>query len=411
MKFFIFPFLLPLLIFCENSNQRGGERGPRGTADVELSDGELSGGERDDRRFEDRDSARGDRSDCNREADRDGARVTLKTDLDYVDSKNLGRYELEGRCSERRRPVFIEVNGYRISKNPLCERGKWEVFLNLTNLAVKTDRMSFRIFHGSDSNVICKTVRVAFSCPKNYIPIPSDKDFYRSSFCVMKYEAKLDESDSKAVSVPGGRPLTHISHAQALELCRENGSRYDLMTNRQWQNIVRLIEKEDSNWSKGKSRVSAGNSLNCGVTVGSPRPAKENDKDDCAGTNCGSGWHYKRRTHFLPNGHTLWDMCGNVGEIMKDENKSQYDFNDYVYKMPLNLRRKFGPRKDYSGSGSELRRNEYWGLGRAELSASKSLIIRGGQNRSAGVFSVSLKYEQDRSRLSGDVGFRCVYIP
>ena len=361
----------------------------------------------DDREEPENGGPRIDRSGCDDEARRRRPRVTLKTELDYVDSRNAGRYEMEGRCSERDRPVTIEVNGHKISKNPFCKKGKWKVFLNLTSLASKKDTIFFRISHTGASD-ICREIRVAFSCEENYIPIPSNEDFYDGSFCVMKYEAKLE--GGKAVSQPEGRPLTRISHPNAIDLCRANGSRYDLITNDQWQNIARLIEKEDKNWSSGKSRVRAGNSLNCGVNTGAPKAASDDDRDDCAGTKCGSKWHYKRRTHFLPGG-VIWDMCGNVGEMMKDANKSAYKFNDYVYKMNLTLRRKFGPKKDYTGTGSELRRNQYWGLGHADLSGGKSLIVRGGQNRSGGVFSASLQYDQNKSRLGHNIGFRCVYIP
>ena len=390
MKIIFCLFFLFSLSFCTPDGERRDE-----------DDGDITD-------IDDSEESRIDRSGCNDEIRRGEPKITLKTDLDYVDSRNAGKYEMEGRCSETNRLVTIEVNGYKISKNPFCQRGKWKVFLNLTSLAAKKDTIFFRISHGEDANVICQEVRVAFSCKKNYIPIPSNEDFYDSSFCVMKYEAKLE--DGKAVSQPEGRPLTRISHSNAIDLCRANGSRYDLITNDQWQNIARLIEKENKNWSSGKARVSAGNSLNCGVNVGAPKAASNDDKDDCAGSKCGSKWHYKRRTHFLPNG-VIWDICGNVGEMMKDANKSKYSFSDYVYKMNASVRKKFGPKKDYSGTGSELRRNQYWGLGYANLKSGKSLIIRGGQHRSAGVFSANLQYNQDRSRLGHNTGFRCVYIP
>ena len=389
MKLFVYMFFLFSLSFCV---PRGGRDRGRDISDIDFSDG-----------------SRINRSGCNHEARRGDPKVTLRTNLTYVDSHNAGRYELEGRCSEKDRLVTIEVNGHKISKNPYCSKGKWEVALNLTYIASREDMIFFRIAHGRYSNVVCKEVRVAFSCEENYIPIPSDKDSYESSFCVMKYEAKLD--DGKAVSQPEGRPITRISYTNAVDLCRANGSRYDLISNEKWQNIARLIEKEDRNWSVGKARVREGNSLNCGVAVGAPQSASDDDKDNCSGSNCGSEWHYRRRTHFLPNGHVIWDMCGNVGEMMKDRNRSNYSFSDYVYKMTAALRRKFGPKKDYSGIGDDLRRSQYWGLGYAELEDSGSLIVRGGQHRAAGVFSVNLRYDQDDNRLGHDVGFRCVYIP
>ena len=390
MKLLVCILLLFSLSFCDSQRRY---RRDWDTVDLDLSN-----------------RPRINRSRCNREPYRDEPEVTLKTILPYVDSRNAGKYELEGRCSERNRLVTIEVNGYKISKNPYCSKGRWKVSLNLTYLATKENNIFFRIAHGEDSNVICEEVRVAFACEEGYIPIPSNEDFYNSSFCVMKYEAKLEKS--KAVSRPEGRPITRISHADAVALCRSNGSRYDLMTNDQWQNIVYLIEEEDKNWSYGKARVRDGNALNCGVSIGSPKAASRDDRDDCAGSNCGSKWHYKRRTHILPNGYVIWDMCGNVGEMMKDKNENSYSFNGYIYEMTSTLRKRFGSKKDYSGSGDRnLRRNHYWGLGYANMRNGKSLIVRGSQHRAAGIFSVNLQYDQDRNRQGHDIGFRCVYIP
>lgn len=393
MKFLICLLLLFSLSFCDTRRQRRPRIGD--AIDIDFSGPGHS---------------RINRSRCNRQPYKDEPEVTLTTILPFVDSRNTGMYELEGRCSERDRLVIIEVNGYPIRKNPYCRRGKWKIFLDLTPLANRESNIFFRITHGEDSNVVCEEVRVAFRCKgKGYIPISSNKDFYDSSFCVMKYEAKLE--DTQAVSKPEGKPITNVSYADAVALCKNNGSRYDLISNDQWQNIAHLIEKEDRNWSVGKSRVRDGNILNCGVSIGSPKAASTDDRNDCAGSNCGSKWHYKRRAHYLPSGHVIWDMCGNAGEMMKDKNQDNYNFNDYVYKMTSTLRKRFGPDKDYSGGSGDLRRTYYWGLGYAYLKSSGSLIIRGGQNRAAGIFSVNLRYDQDRTRLGHDIGFRCVEIP
>ena len=391
MKFLICILLLFSLSFCNTQRQRR----PRSGETVGI---DFSGP-----------GSRINRSRCNQEPDGDDSEVTLKTVLPFVDSRNAGLYELEGRCSERDRLVTVEVNGYPIRKNPYCRGKQWKVSLNLTYLAAKESNIFFRIAHGEDSNVICEEVRVAFKCEEGYIPISSNEDFYDSSFCVMKYEAKLE--DTRIVSKPEERPMTNVSYTDAVALCKSNGGRYDLINNDQWQNIVHLIEEEDRNWSAGKSRVRDGNTLNCGVSSGSPKAASTDDKNDCAGSNCGSEWHYKRRTHYLPNGYVIWDMCGNAGEMMKDKNQNSYSFNGFVYKMTTTLRKRFGPNKDYSGGSGDLRRSYYWGLGYASLKSGNSLIIRGGQHRAAGIFSVDLRYDQDRSRLGHNIGFRCVYIP
>ena len=351
---------------------------------------------------------------CNLDAYRNGPEVSLDP-LEYLNSKNASQYELKGRCSDSDRVVGIQVNGYNISSNPFCDRGRWQVFLDLSNSIFTEDKnLTFRVSHGEDSNVICETVRTTFSCPENYIPIPGNEDFYERSFCVMKYEAKISGSkdNPKAVSKPEDKPISYVSHSQAVALCKAKGSHYDLINNDQWQNIARLIEEEDQNWSRGRSRVVDGNHLNCGVHIGNPKAADKDDNKDCGGRSCQTGWDYRRRTHLLPNGQIIWDMCGNVAEIMKNKNTDKYHNGvDLVYNMSAKIRRVFGPRKQYAGVGTDLRKSHYWGLGEAKLAKSRDLIIRGQQGRDAGVFSVDLNYSQSEARLGTRLGFRCVYVP
>ena len=369
-----------------------------------------------------------DRNECNGESRRGDPEVSLSP-LDYIDSINAGRYELKGRCSEKNRAVQVTVNGYKLKKTPHCDKGRWEVFLDLAGLSVDSKKVSFRITHGPDSNVVCEDIKVAFTCPKNYIPIPRIQDIHRdeslhaNSFCVMKYEAKIEKSGGgviKAISQSDGRPIANISHTNARTLCQANGSRYDLISNDQWQTIARLVEEHDKNWSLGKGGVVNGNILNCGVSRGAPQPASRDDKNDCSlGIRCGSQWHYRRRTHLITSSNlVIWDICGNVGEMMKDKTDTRKLTSSIRQDEPVsklsgerNFRNLFGPKKNYSGVGYDLKRKAYWGLGYAELSDAKNLIIRGGQSREAGVFSVNLENDQSDSRVGHNVGFRCVYIP
>ena len=219
------------------------------------------------------------------------------------------------------------------------------------------------------------------------------------------------EGDSKASSVPEGRPRTGISYQDAVDLCSNNGPRYDLISNDQWQTIARHIEAHDDNWLSGRAFRTSGNSLNCGVAGGGRQEASFDDEDSCGGYACEKGsWSYFRRTHFLPDGHVIWDFCGNAGEMVKDKNSTNYSFDDYVYLLRGGAKDRFGPAKTYSEGVEDkgLRKSRYWGLGEADLKKSGSLIIRGGRGLNAGVFSVNLDRDQDDNFIPA--GFRCIYI-
>ena len=121
-------------------------------------------------------------------------------DLEFVDSKNVGEYLLQGKCELKNSLVYVTVNGYKTNKNPKCDRGKWKITLNLSSVSTEKNNIIFHITHNKET--ICKQVRVAFLGPKDYIPISYREDYYESGFYVMKYEAKLDAQgpSSKALS-------------------------------------------------------------------------------------------------------------------------------------------------------------------------------------------------------------------
>ena len=335
---------------------------------------------------------------------------------DYVDSINAGNYELKGRCEERGRAVSIKVNGYPISDDPACNRRRWKLVLDLSSIATSEKEIFFEANHNGDT--ACIKALVGFSGPKNYIPVPYNEDQYKSSFYVMKYEAKIKDkgtSEAKAVSQPEDEPLTGVSHSDAIKLCRNNGPRYDLIQNSQWQNIALSIEDTDVNWSKGRRNSVDGNSLNCGVIRNSAQPANADDRKDCADDSCGKNWDFKRRTHLLGNGEVIWDICGNVAEIMKDKYSDNLSFTGYIFKLSGRLKNLFGPDRTYRTGDDEAGRdrdNYYWGLGQANIESDHDLIIRGSGTRSGhGIFSVSINSDQSSSRSRHKIGFRCVYIP
>ena len=182
------------------------------------------------------------------------------------------------------------------------------------------------------------------------------------------------------------------------------------MQNSQWQNIALSIEEFDENWSQGRSTPSDGNALNCGVFIGNPREASANDDDDCAVTSCNSGWDQNRRTHILSKGEKIWDICGNVGEIMKDKYRGNDTFDDYTYQLFPKLKALFGPKRSYQIIDANRRSNS-WNLGYAKIARDKDLIVRGLPGREAGIFSVDITNNQvSRRGYSGDIGLSlCLY--
>ena len=340
--------------------------------------------------------------------------ISIRGDLDYVDSINVGNYPLKGRCDNHNNVVAIKVNGYDISDNPACNRGRWELELDFTSIASPEKDIILHISHSGET--ICQRLRVAFSGPVNYIPVPYMEDYYESSFFVMKYEAKLTgkgSSSAKAISQPEERPITRVTYDEAVKLCRNNGSRYDLMQNSQWQNIALSIEETDINWSSGRQSSSENNSLNCGVTSGGAKPASSNDRDDCADSSCNAEWDFKRRTHILSNGQVIWDICGNVGELMKDKYTLNRGFDGSVFELSGELKRLFGPDRNYNIIDSD-RRSLNWGLGEADIEGNHNLIVRGFAPRARGkngIFSVAVTEDQSSRRTLNQQGFRCVYIP
>ena len=396
-KISLFSSLFAVALACTPRDSRKG----RGNISQILTEDEDGGrGDRRDNHF------RGSCSQRNSYSDE----VSINH-LKFVDSRNAGQYLLEGRCEEEDKAVFITVNGYDISHNPKCDRRRWEVTLDLSSMAHQKDKIVFQIKHNNET--LCKEAQVTFTGPKNYIPVPPSDDHYESSFYVMKYEARIDgkSSSAKAISTPKDKPVSRVSYQEALDLCQNNGNRYDLIQNVMWQNIVLSIENTAENWSEGRLALSDNNNLNCGVSRGFAQPASLNDLDDCATRSCQSDWDENRRTHILENGERIWDICGNVGEMMKDKYTGKESFTGSIYELSSQLKKLFGPKRTYRLVNSH-RRDKKWNLGSVEIQSENDLIIRGAQGSFTGIFSVEITRDQVSHRGSiHNVGFRCVYIP
>ncbi len=182
-------------------------------------------------------------------------------------------------------------------------------------------------------------------CPSGYVPVPGNPLYGTNDFCVMKYQAKAMDRDTRELVEDGcggnwdidncllvppiswsGRNYIPVSVPEAspwvgLEYFNRNG--YDvkdacrvvdarLMNNYEWMTIARNIEALGDNWTggaPGEGQLIQGNSFS--DLFERPKPADS------------EGSEAERRTFVLTNGEVIWDMAGNVWEWLDDS--ADYD--------------------------------------------------------------------------------------
>lgn len=178
------------------------------------------------------------------------------------------------------------------------------------------------------------------SCPSGYVVVPGNSLFGTNDFCVMKYEAKVDDdgdgigdttyataentwpNHTEPVSAPGrnlvssaeGYPVARIEQADARTACEAVGSR--LMNNREWMTIAPNVESVSSNWTGG---TVGGGGFFRGHTDNSPGVALEAGSDSDGYIFTGqTAPSIERRTLTLSNGEVIWDLSGNVMELLDE---------------------------------------------------------------------------------------------
>ena len=229
-------------------------------------------------------------------------------------------------------------------------------------------------------------------CPTGYVPVPGNAIYntnYASTggFCVMKYEAKVDENSDgigdsnvsciydggsyntwKAVNSDGtqktgcdidfvnrtivssaqGYPLTYIAqdyssdYIDAKRACAGLGNNYHLITNGEWMTIVRNIELQPQNWSSGvvgQGQLKSGNTgtayTNGSYDGANPEYTAKTSADETAKL-------------VLSNGSEVWDLSGNVWEwvdktsTLAEQPDLAFDSNDELFTG--------GSYVEYSGS-------------------------------------------------------------
>lgn len=228
--------------------------------------------------------------------------------------------------------MTIKVGDFRPSEQPICTAQNFVITFELTRYDLPSS-MTLDIKHakadGSEAKEITKTISNSFICATNYVAVPPRVGYSDKAFCVMKYEAK--DVGSTATAQVTGTPWVTISPTDAFAKCQAIGTGYDLITNDEWQTIVRNAEDVAVNWSSRTIGHSRG--MNIGHSDGTPSntlAASTDDNAGCEGTGqaCSTSlWDAQRRTHMLTNDRIIWDMGGNVTEYVKDRYDSSAQTN------------------------------------------------------------------------------------
>jgi formylglycine-generating enzyme required for sulfatase activity len=215
-----------------------------------------------------------------------------------------------------------------------------------------------------------------------------------------------------------GRPWVRIRRTDsgvlldAERACSNLGSGYTLINNAQWQAIARNIEGQLSNWTNGTTTGT--NSINTGHSDNNPSQAcdgtVQNVEGDCLTLNTTAS---QKRTHDLSTGEVIWDIAGNVWEMVSDNNTTVQGPDSYVSLLTSSTANlaKWGPAGDYTTKNS----GEYGGLGIGFLSRNNGAVSRGGfwisVHASGALYSTGVyttRLDLGPTAVGGSIGFRCV---
>ncbi len=265
------------------------------------------------------------------------------------------------------------------------------------------------------------------SCPEGYIKIPIAENVL--NMCVAKYEMKKDNSGN-AVSRPEGLPWVKITLNEAIQACRANGKRYDLITNQAWNYIGITLSEVGDNWNTGIDMYGALNTGFVSKDMASPLEASADDiNDNCYKTDedCNfNTWAPSRRTHVFQNKEVIWDLSGNVAEFVSGEIDAnvnlEFNYIKFLQKRKYQFKN-FGPENICTPETGTEMLNYYCGFGFFNtgmdvgttniVKIQNPEIIRGGNWKAPkrnliGMFATTLIKPGTRAQV---IGFRCTYSP
>ena len=262
----------------------------------------------------------------------------------------------------------------------------------------------------------------ALETPGSWILVPGDSDYGTNDFCVMKYEAK--NSSGSPSSQSSGTPWVDISQLSAKSECESLGVGYHLITNPEWMTIAANAAGVNKNWSLGS--VGSGE-LARGHSDRSPLQACAADasdtnayvQDNCDGL--ASGTFNQRRTHILSTGDVLWDLSGNVYDLVDYYNQNDRpdmpdplvyaEFNTLTPTVTLPLRDLIPTNevKSYwdDAWNSSQSIGQYW----KGTNVNEGVMLRGAEydeETAAGLFYAAFDFSPTRTHP--DVGFRCTFV-
>lgn len=290
-------------------------------------------------------------------------------------------------------------------------------------------------------------------CPTGFVHVYGNDSLGTEDFCVMVYEARVDESN-ELVFDESLFPKTNISHHNAFDVCQNHSEQgfsgsFSLISNAQWMTVAREIENVKDNWSSGAvgsgmlvkghsdaisddylqtkafatvTNINDPNDLYDQTGNSASQPYDPDSSVDHEAYNGGNydgttiyGWE-QRRVHYLASGELLWDFSGNATELVdwsandsaytygpSDGNVDKQSITDVFGSLTSDDLSPFGNFDHLNGMGK-------WSMLDDE---NRGVVTRGGHVREgtvAGIYSLSMTGEKSftgHERIS----FRCVYRP
>jgi len=278
-------------------------------------------------------------------------------------------------------------------------------------------------------------------CPDGYVLVPNDPTYGTGDFCVMKFEAKVDNTDNgigdsydpcessnydvwddhksgcsytesgrSIVSTIDGFPLVYLTQPESKVACESIGAH--LITNNEWMTIARNIESQANNWSDGEVGLGYIPRGNCHQNSWSAIDDATNYYPDAI----------NQRNLILSNGNEIYDLAGNVNEwvdqiitkgcMPQPGTTLQYDsISNYGEGLGSLGRESYnfaiGKNYDYENGIGQMC-SEY-----LEGSTSEIVFVRGGSWYSSDYMSgiLRLNFLNDSSDQWYHIGFRCSRVP